>query len=181
MGENAGGHVSGGENFHRSSWIYPARPGLFLDGHGLGADGLAPQIKWFNEGHTMFARAATLEEAARKMGLPPATVSGTVRTYNAGQASGVDALGRQHMPLPIAEGPFYIVETYTSGVFTFAGLDVNDKLQVVTKEKTPIPNLYAAGEVIGGWQCAGDVVVNGCMVTPSITFGRLLGQALIPL
>ncbi len=80
---------------------------------------------------------------------------------------------------PIVQAPFYMVETYTSGVYSYAGLDVNAKLQVVTAEKKPIANLYAAGEVIGGWQCSGDVVVNGCMVTPAVTFGRMLGEGLV--
>ena len=31
-----------------------------------------------------------------------------------------------------------MVETYANGVFTFAGLDVNTKLQVITAEKKPI-------------------------------------------
>jgi fumarate reductase flavoprotein subunit len=58
-------------------------------------------------------------------------------------------------------------------------LDVDKQLRVVTPDKRPIGNLYAAGEVIGGWQCAGDVVVNGCMVTPAVTFGKLLGQRML--
>ncbi len=139
------------------------------------------QQKWFDS-HTMFARANTIEEAARKMNLPPEKVAATVAEFNRVQkGGGSDKFGRKHMPLPIAQGPFYIVETYTSGVFTFAGLDVNNKLQVVDASKKPIPNLYAAGENIGGWQCAGDVVVNGCMVTPAVTFGRLLGERLLPI
>lgn len=142
---------------------------------------LAQQQKWFDS-HTMFARADSIEEAARKMGLPPEKVAATVAEYNRVQkGGGSDKFGRTHMPLPIAQGPFYIVETYTSGVFTFAGVDVNKGLQVVNAEKKPIPNLYAAGENIGGWQCAGDVVVNGCMVTPAVTFGRLLGEKLLPI
>jgi fumarate reductase flavoprotein subunit len=142
---------------------------------------LAQQQKWFDT-HMMFARADTIEAAARKMGLPPEKVAATVADYNRVQkGGGSDKFGRTHRPLPIAEGPFYIVETYTSGVFTFAGLDVNKNLQVVTADKKPIPNLYAAGENIGGWQCAGDVVINGCMVTPAITFGRLLGERLLPI
>lgn len=134
------------------------------------------------DSHMMYARADTIEEAARKIGLPAEKVARTVAEYNRAQKKGTDErFGRTHMPLPIERPPFYIVETYTSGVFTFAGLDVNNKLQVVTAEKKPIPNLYAAGEVIGGWQCAGDVVINGCMVTPAITFGRMLGESILPI
>lgn len=131
------------------------------------------------DSHMMYARAATLEEAARKMGLPAERVVATVAEFNRGQAKGADRFGREHMPLPIVQPPFYVVETYTNGVFTFAGLDVDERLRVIAADRRPVANLYAAGEVIGGWQCAGDVVINGCMVTPAITFGRLLGERLL--
>ena len=36
----------------------------------------------------------------------------------------------------IVQPPFYMVETYTGGVYSYAGLDVNAKLQVVTAENT---------------------------------------------
>ena len=137
------------------------------------------QMSAFNSGHPMFARADSLEELARRMNLPPANLAQTVKAYNAGVEAKSDAFGRKHMPMVIAKAPYYIVETRGTGVFSHAGLDVDGQLRVVTPEKKPIKNLYAAGEVIGGWQCAGDVVVNGCMVTPAVTFGRLLGQKML--
>jgi fumarate reductase flavoprotein subunit len=72
-----------------------------------------------------------------------------------------------------------MLETHTSGVFSFANFDVNNSLQVLKAEKKPITNIYAAAEVIAAWQCVGDVAVNGCMVTPAITFGRMLGDKLL--
>lgn len=137
------------------------------------------QMANFNNGHPMFARADTLDEIARRMNLPSAAVAETVKAFNAAVASKSDPLGRKHMPLPIVKPPFYAVETHGTGVFSHAGLDVDKELRVITADKRPIKNLYAAGEVIGGWQCAGDVVVNGCMVTPAVTFGMLLGQKML--
>ena len=143
-------------------------------------DGKPEELEQRFGSHMMYARANTIEEAARKFGLPAGRVAASVAEYNRAQAAGgADRFGRTHMPLPIVQAPFYMVETYTSGVYSYAGLDVNAKLQVVTAEKKPIANLYAAGEVIGGWQCSGDVVVNGCMVTPAVTFGRMLGEGLV--
>lgn len=139
------------------------------------------QLKHFTNGHPMFARADTLEEIARRMNLPASKLAATVKAYNEAVAKKSDPLGRKHMPLPIVKPPFYAIETHGSSVFSYAGLDVDRNLQVVTADKRPIGNLYAVGEVIGGWQCAGDVVVNGCMVTPAVTFGRLLGQRMLPI
>jgi fumarate reductase flavoprotein subunit len=42
----------------------------------------------------------------------------------------------------------------------------------------PIPNLYAAGEVLGLGATSGNSFVGGMSVTPAMTFGRLLGQRL---
>ncbi len=140
------------------------------------------QIKHFDNAHPMFARANTIDEIARRMNLPGAKLAATVKAYNDAVAKQSDPLwGRKHMPLPVLKPPFYAVETHGTSVFSYAGLDVDKNLQVVTADKRPIGNLFAAGEVIGGWQCAGDVVVNGCMVTPAITFGRLLGLRMLPI
>lgn len=137
------------------------------------------QMAHFANGHPMFARADTLTDLARRMDLPGAALAATVKDYNAAVAAQSDPLGRRHMPLPIAQPPFYAIETHGTGVFSHAGLDVDGRLRVLTAAREPITNLYAAGEVIGGWQCAGDVVVNGCMVTPAITFGMLLGEKIL--
>jgi fumarate reductase flavoprotein subunit len=137
------------------------------------------QMKRFTKGHPMFARADSIEELARRMNLPSQKLAETIKAYNQAVASQSDPLGRKHLPLPIVKPPFYAVETHGTSVFGYAGVDVDRQLRVVTPEKRPIGNLYAAGEVIGGWQCAGDVVVNGCMVTPAVTFGKLLGHRML--
>jgi len=130
--------------------------------------------------HPLFARANTVEELAVRMGLPPAALRATVDAYNAAVASGNDpAFGRQHLPLPIATAPFYAIECRGSSIFGHAGLAVDPQMRVVRPDGRPIENLFAAGEVTGGWTTAGDVVVNGCMVTPALTFGRMLGQSLL--
>jgi fumarate reductase flavoprotein subunit len=130
--------------------------------------------------HPLYARADTLEELAARMALPPAALRKTVSDYNTAVANQSDpAFGREHLPLPIARPPFYAIECRGSSVFGHAGLAVDAQLRVLRPDGTPVPNLHAAGEVTGGWTTAGDVVVNGCMVTPAITFGRLLGQSML--
>jgi fumarate reductase flavoprotein subunit len=41
-----------------------------------------------------------------------------------------------------------------------------------------IPNLYAAGEVLGSAATMGQSFAGGMLVMPSITFGKLLGERL---
>jgi len=49
---------------------------------------------------------------------------------------------------------------------------------VIRARGEPIRNLHAAGELLGAGQLMGQSFVGGMMVTPAMTFGRLLGQRL---
>ena len=61
---------------------------------------------------------------------------------------------------------------------SLAGFKVSAGLQVMRDEGSVIPNLYAIGEVIGAGTTSGAAYTNGMLVTPAITFGRLLGTRL---
>jgi fumarate reductase flavoprotein subunit len=131
--------------------------------------------------HPMFTKADTLEALARRMDIPAAGLVATVRAFNQGQSAGKDIFGRAHLPLPLAQGPFYAVETQGMTIISFAGLAVDDSLRVLQASGEPVKGLYAAGEVIGAGATSGNAYTNGSMVTPALTFGRLLGQRILPL
>lgn len=135
----------------------------------------------FESGWPMFYRGETIAELAAAAGIDGAALTETIAAYNAGQAKGEDALGREHMPLPIVEPPFYAVQTQSWLLSGFAGLAVNDALQVIKEDQTPIPGLYAAGELLGAGAFMGRSYCGGMLVTPALTFGRLLGQRLLAL
>ncbi len=103
----------------------------------------------------------------------------TVADYNAGQQRGTDRFGRTHMPRPITAGPFYAIRQQGGALSTTGGLAIDPQLRVLDRTRQPIPGLYAAGEVIGAGQTMGDAAVGGMMVTPALTFGRLLGQTIL--
>jgi fumarate reductase flavoprotein subunit len=125
-------------------------------------------------------RADSLEALARRIGLDPARVVETVRDYNAGRAAGRDAFGRTHMPAPISTGPFYAIRQQGASVTSTVGLAVDDGLRVVRPDGSAIPNLYAAGEILGSGQTQGFAFVGGMMAMPAMAFGKLLGEKLIP-
>jgi fumarate reductase flavoprotein subunit len=127
-----------------------------------------------------FSRADTLEDLARAIGLDPHRLVATVREYNAGQASGRDAFGRQHMPAPIGTGPFHAIRQQGASVTSTVGLAVDGDLRVIRADGSAVPNLYAAGEILGSGQTQGFAFVGGMMAMPALVFGRLLGQRLIP-
>ncbi len=126
-----------------------------------------------------FHKADSLEELAKLAGIDPAGLVTAVADYNKGQASGVDALGRKHMPLPIKQGPFYAIKLHSWKYMGFGGLAVDGQLRVIRRDGTPIPNLYAAGEIMGSAQTMGNSHCGGMCVTPALTFGRLLGQKML--
>ena len=134
----------------------------------------------FNK-HPMFTRGATLAELGVVTGIDPAGLERTIRAYNmAVEKRTSDPFGRSHRPLPLSRAPFYAIRSQTWTLKSYAGIAVNKSLQVVTKEGRPVPNLYAAGEVLGA-ATGGRAHTNGASVTPALTFGRLLGQKILPL
>lgn len=133
----------------------------------------------FDSGMAMFYKADTVEELAQAAGISSAGLKQTVADYNLGQANNEDAFGRKHLPLPIKQGPFYALQLQSWGLTGFAGIAVDDQLRVIREDRTPIANLYAAGELLGGGAFMGRSYCGGMFVTPALTFGRLLGQKLL--
>ncbi len=133
----------------------------------------------FAEHAPMFFRADDLGTLATKAGIEPGGLIDTVSAYNRGRADGRDTLGRQHMPLPIETGPFYAVQLSSWNLLSYAGLGVDGRLRVTRPDGAPIPNLYAAGELLGMGQLMGNSLPGGMSVMPAITFGRLLGKEFI--
>jgi fumarate reductase flavoprotein subunit len=131
--------------------------------------------------HPMFSKAESLGELGVKAGINPYNLERDIKDYNDGvQKNSSDSMGRKHRPLPIAKAPFYAVQLQGATVKSAAGLGVDGSLRVTRDDGTPIPNLYAAGEVIGGAALSGHALTNGMGVTPALTFGRLLGEKIIP-
>ena len=85
------------------------------------------------------------------------------------------------MPLPIQKPPFYAIRVQTFNLVGAAGLAVDEDLRVIRSDMTPIPNLYAAGELLGAAATMGKSKFGGMIVTPALAFGRLLGRELINL
>ncbi|TXS91975.1 FAD-binding protein [Parahaliea maris] len=135
----------------------------------------------FDNGTAFFDKADSLPELGQLAGFDGDKAVATLAEYNRGQSSGSDRFGRKHMPLPLAKAPFYAVRLQSWQLVTFAGIAVNDKLEVIRRDGQPVPGLYAAGEVIGAGATMGRSYCGGMQVTPAITFGRMLGQDIIPL
>lgn len=124
--------------------------------------------------------AATLTDLAVQAGIDPAGLAATVDAYNDAVAAGHDpALGRRHLPAPIAVPPFTAVRNHGTTLITFAGLDVDDQLRVRRADGATVLGLYAVGELLGAAATSGNAFCGGMMLTPALAFGRLLGRSLV--
>lgn len=135
----------------------------------------------FSDGKPSFLRADSIAGLANACGIDAQGLATTIEEYNYGVATGNDFLGRQHLPTAFTQGPYYALRMQGSATSSAVGLAVNKRLQVIRPDGSPIENLYAAGEVLGAGQTMGKAACGGMMVTPAMTFGRLLGERLLPL
>lgn len=110
----------------------------------------------------------------------------TLEEYNAAVAPGRfdpserDGLATKGLPLPKSnwaqrlDTPPFSAYPVTCGItFTFGGVRVNDRAQVVSTAWQPIPGLYACGEMVGGLFYMN--YPGGSGLTSGAVFGRLAG------
>jgi len=130
----------------------------------------------------MFSSGKTISELARWTGINGSALESTIASYNNAQSKGKDStFNREHMPLPITKPPFYAIRMQAYSILVFGGVAVDTSLRVLRKDGSPVPNLYAAGEVLGKGTLTGQSYVGGMSLTPALTFGRLLGERILKL
>nr|WP_255670400.1 FAD-dependent oxidoreductase [Aeromicrobium wangtongii] len=129
----------------------------------------------------MLLRADTIDELERAIGLPDGSLVATVAEYNAAIIHGEpDPLGRRHLsgrvgtPFALDHPPYFAHPTGTVVLATYCGLTVDPQMRVLDVFGEPIPRLYAAGEVIGGFHGAG--YMTGTSIGKSGIFGRIAGN-----
>ena len=79
----------------------------------------------------------------------------------------------------IEKPPFYAIHAGGITVVSPAGLKTNESLNVLDTDGKVIPNLFAAGEVLGFTRLSGSAFVNGMSLMPAIAFGKLLGEKIL--
>ncbi|MEW2622499.1 FAD-binding protein [Streptomyces sp. NPDC048106] len=119
--------------------------------------------EWVDKGWILMA--PTVEELARRIELDPARLRATVDRFNAGAAEGRDPdFGRGassynqtlgdpgHKPNralgTIERAPFFATRIYPGDVGTMGGVVCDEHAQVLDADDTPIPGLYATGNMV---------------------------------
>jgi flavocytochrome c len=113
------------------------------------------------------------DELAKALGLDAEALDATIEQWNTDCAAGADSLFDNHKLQPL-EGKLYGYRFGVGAHYMMGGLLINGDTQVLNEDEEPIPGLYAAGEVTGGFH--GEVRIDGSGTGDAFTFGHLAGE-----
>ena len=126
-------------------------------------DGKAVPLLEPRYGTSKLAKADTLAGLADKLGISPMALTATVDAFNAEAHPGeytprqLDGRSTRKLDPPKSnwaikiDTPPFVAFTVTGGItYTYGGLAINARAQVLDMKDRPIPGLFAAGEIVGG-------------------------------
>jgi len=132
--------------------------------------------------------ADTLADLARRLDLDAEALTTTVRDFNAAVRPGafdgtaLDGCRTEGLDPPktnwartIAVPPFSGYPLRPGITFTYLGVQVNERAQVLLQDGRPTANLFAAGEIMAG-SILGRGYLAGFGMTIGTVFGRIAGQ-----
>ncbi len=133
-------------------------------------------------------RAGSVGELARRLGLDPAALEATVRTFNAAVRPGtfssqaLDDCRTEGLVPPkthwarVLDTPPYLGYPLRPGItFTYLGVRVNENAQVLLQSGGAVANLFASGEIMAG-NILGQGYLAGFGMTIGTVFGRIAGR-----
>jgi len=132
--------------------------------------------------------ADSLAELATKLELDPEKFEKTIHGFNQSivpgkfdssmlddcKTQGIDPK-KSHWARPIDSPPFYGYPLRPGITFTYLGVAVNKKAQVIMKTGRPSSNMFAAGEIMSG-NVLGQGYMAGFGLTIGTVFGRIAGK-----
>ena len=134
-------------------------------------------------------KANTIEDLAVEMKLDPVKVRETIDGFNRAVKPGqvfdnlkLDgnvteglALNKTNWARAVDKPPFYGYPLRPGITFTYLGVRVNHKAQVLMENGQPAANLFASGEIMSG-NILGKGYLAGFGMTIGTVFGRIAGQ-----
>jgi len=135
------------------------------------------------------AQADTIAELASRLDIDPDGLVKTIEAYNASVRTDIpynptvkDGRHTEGITPPKSnwaetiDTPPYVGYAVTTGIsFTFGGVKIDTRGQIVTNAQEPIPGLYAAGEMVGGLFYYN--YPGGSGLSAGMVFGRLAGAS----
>ena len=132
--------------------------------------------------------ADSIGELATKLELDQTALEETVTAFNNAtrhgtfdatvlddcQTEGLDP-PKSHWACSLDTPPFYGYPLRPGITFTYLGVTVNERAQVIMQNGQPAPNIFAAGEIMAG-NILGKGYMAGLGLTIGTVFGRLAGK-----
>ena len=119
------------------------------------------------------------DEVAQWIGATPQVLKAEIDEYNAFCVQGHDGLlvkDPRHL-LPLRTPPYYAIQCGLNLMTTHGGIKVNHHMEVLDKQDTPIPGLYAAGVETGGTDSdTYDSHLTGHSFGFTVSSGRIAGE-----
>lgn len=126
-------------------------------------------------------KADTIEELAKKLGLPAAQLKATVARNNELYRKGedVDYGKEKHRLSAVDKAPFYGAKNTGWMLCTMDGIQINTNMNAIDTEGNPIPGLFVIGNDSGGY-FANEYpnLATGMACGRTVTFGRIVGRML---
>ena len=126
-------------------------------------------------------KADSIEELAKKLGLPAEQLKKTVKRYNELAYKGVDTdFGKEkHRLSPLDKPPFYGAKNSGWLLCTLDGIVIDKNLNACDENGDPIPGLYVIGNDSGSY-FANEYpnLATGMACGRTVTFGRVIGRKL---
>jgi fumarate reductase flavoprotein subunit len=94
------------------------------------------------------------EGIAKWIGASHRVLEATIDEYNTACEQGHDPIFAKERSflVPLRTAPYYAIRGNSGFLDTVGGLKINEHMEVLDKQDNPIPGLYAAGVVAGGWE-----------------------------
>ena len=132
--------------------------------------------------------ASSLDELATELGVNSSSLINTVQQFNqavqkgdydSSKLDGKQTLGlspdKTNWALTLDSPPFLAYPLKPGITFTYLGLKINEKAQVLNQNNTPFDNVTAAGEIMAG-NVLGEGYCAGTGMTIGGVFGRIAGN-----
>lgn len=133
-------------------------------------------------------QADSIQALAAKLELDPSALQETVSRFNQSIRSGTfdysilddcETVGlevpKSHWARPLDSPPFYGYPMRPGITFTYFGVAVNERAQVIMEDNRPSPNIFAAGEIMSG-NILGKGYLAGFGMTIGTVWGRIAGK-----
>jgi fumarate reductase flavoprotein subunit len=123
--------------------------------------------------------AMNLDEVALWIGAKPEALRFTVEEYNHYCEIGHDEAFAKDAKflMPLRTPPYYALRCCQSFHGTIGGIKINHHMEVLDKQGSPIPGLFAGGNDVGGWESKTyGIVLPGSAFGFALNSGRIAGE-----